>query len=56
VVKECEHRVSGKKFAVKIMRNLDEERVNAARNEFDMLKNLKHPNIVKVKEFYVTHK
>lgn len=38
------------------MRNLDEERVNAARNEFEMLKNLEHPYIVKVKEFFVTHK
>jgi serine/threonine protein kinase len=48
--------VTGKKFAVKIMRNLDEERVNAARNEFDLLKSLKHPHIVKVKEFFVTEK
>lgn len=38
------------------MRNLDEERVNAAKNEFELLKKLEHPNIVKVKEFFVTHK
>lgn len=41
VVKECVNRETGKKYAVKIMRNLDEERVNAARNEFDMLKSLR---------------
>lgn len=38
------------------MRNLDEERVNAARNEFDMLSSLRQSNIVRVKEFFVTHK
>lgn len=39
-----------------MMRNLDEERVLAAQNEFDLLKSLKHPHIVKVKEFFVTSK
>lgn len=38
------------------MRNLDEERVNAAKNEFDLLKSLRHSNIVRVKEFFVTPK
>ena len=38
------------------MRNLDEERVLAAKNEFDLLMNLKHPHIVEVKEFFVTTK
>lgn len=56
VVKECENRETGKKYAVKIMRNLDEERVNAAKNEFDLLKSLRQSNIVRVKEFFVTHK
>ncbi|CDW82279.1 protein kinase domain containing protein [Stylonychia lemnae] len=56
VVKECENRATGQKYAVKIMRNLDEERVAAAKNEFDLLKSLKHSNIVKVQEFFVTHK
>jgi serine/threonine protein kinase len=45
-----------KLYAVKIMRNLDEERVAAAKNEFDLLKSLKHSNIVKVEEFFVTPK
>lgn len=36
------------------MRNLDEERVLVAKQEFDLLKGLKHPNIVTVKEFFVT--
>ena len=38
------------------MRNLDEERVLAAQNEFELLKSLRHPNIVRVKEFFVTVK
>lgn len=55
-MKECKNRENGKKYAVKIMRNLDEERVNAARNEFDMLKSLRQPHIVSVEEFFVTQK
>jgi serine/threonine protein kinase len=39
-----------------MMRNLDEERVMAAKNEFDLLKSLKHPHIVEVKEIFVTNK
>lgn len=31
VVKSCKHRITGKEYAVKIMRNFDEERVLAAR-------------------------
>ena len=36
------------------MRNHDEERILAAKNEFDLLKSLRHSNIVRVKEFFVT--
>ena len=56
VVKKCIHRETGKVYAVKIMRNHDEERILAAKNEFDLLKSLRHPNIVRVKEFFVTVK
>jgi serine/threonine protein kinase len=38
------------------MKNYDEERVAAAKNEFDLLKSFKHPNIVRVKEIFVTVK
>lgn len=41
---------------MKILRNLDEERLMIARQEFDLLKTLRHPNIVRVKEFFVTPK
>jgi serine/threonine protein kinase len=41
---------------VKILRNLDEERLMIARQEFDLLKSLRHPHIVRVKEFFVTPK
>jgi serine/threonine protein kinase len=50
------HRETGKEYAVKIMRNNDEERVMAAQNEFDLLESIRHDNIVKVKEFFVTPK
>lgn len=38
------------------MRNNDEERVLAAKNEFDLLESIRHENIVQVKEFFVTPK
>jgi serine/threonine protein kinase len=38
------------------MRNLDDERVLAGKNEFELLKRLDHPNIIKVKEFFVTER
>jgi serine/threonine protein kinase len=38
------------------MRNLDEERVMAAKNEFSLLEKLNHPHIVNVREFFVTNK
>jgi len=53
-VKKCKHRLSGKTYAVKIMRKFDEERLLAAQNEYDLLKKVKHKNIVKVKEFFPT--
>jgi serine/threonine protein kinase len=54
VVKECILKASQKKYAVKIMRNLDDERVLAGKNEYELLLRLDHPNIIKVKEFFVT--
>jgi serine/threonine protein kinase len=38
------------------MRNDDEEKVLAARNEFQLMKSLRHEGIVKVKEFFITPK
>lgn len=38
------------------MRNLDEERLFAAKNEYDLLKRIKHEHIVKVKKFYPTNR
>ena len=38
------------------MRNSDEEKLMAAQNEFNILKNLKHKNIVEVYDFIVTER
>ena len=36
------------------MRNLDEERVLAAENEYNILKRLQHKNIVQTIDFFIT--
>jgi len=41
-----------KPYAVKVTRFDDEELQNATKSEFDILKNLDHPNIIKVIKFY----
>lgn len=41
-----------KKFAVKIIRNKDEEYQQIAMKEFSLLQQLNHPNIVKMNEAY----
>ena len=52
VVKRATRRSDGLVFAVKIVRTLgDLERTVSSRNEFDLLNQLKHPNIMKVHEF-----
>jgi serine/threonine protein kinase len=56
VVKKCKHRYKEKEYAVKIMRNHDEERLLAAQNEYDLLKKITHEHVVKVKEFYPTER
>lgn len=33
------------------MRRYDEEKEASSRREFDLIKNLEHPNIIKAKEF-----
>ena len=56
MVKKCTLKESGEEFAVKIMKNYDEERVLAAENEFNLLLAVNHPNIVSVKEILKTEK
>ena len=56
MVKKCKHRFKEKVYAVKIMRNHDEERLLAAKNEYDLLKKIKHEHVVKVKSFYPTER
>lgn len=42
-----------RKFAVKIVRNDDPEKISATRLEYDLLKILKHPNIITVHDFFM---
>ena len=53
-MKRCVHKETGQEYAVKIMRHLDEERLLAAQNEFNILTQLHHKHIVEVKEFIIT--
>ena len=39
-------------YAVKIMRSDDEEKIRAHTQEFEILKRLDHPNVVKAKEMF----
>lgn len=42
-----------RKYAVKIVRNDDPEKICATELEYNLLKNLKHPNIITVHEFFL---
>lgn len=55
VVKKCYlmNDPDRKPMAVKIMRTDDEEKMNAAKSEFNLMKKLNHENIVEVKEIFV---
>jgi serine/threonine protein kinase len=44
-----------KKYAVKIIRSRDEEYQNIALKEFEMLKSLDYPNIIKAKEVFCNY-
>ena len=50
---KCVDKKSGNVKAVKKMRTDDEEKMKAAQLEFDLLKNLDHPNIVKTEDLFI---
>ena len=50
---KCVDKKSGNIKAVKKMRTDDEEKMKAAQLEFDLLKNLDHPNIVKTEDLFI---
>eukprot|EP00826_Nyctotherus_ovalis_P059986 TRINITY_DN8389_c0_g1_i1.p2 TRINITY_DN8389_c0_g1~~TRINITY_DN8389_c0_g1_i1.p2 ORF type:complete len:131 (+),score=35.81 TRINITY_DN8389_c0_g1_i1:462-854(+) len=52
LVKKCVNKKTGELFAVKMVRTSDIEIVKAIKNEFQLQKELSHPNIVKVYELY----
>lgn len=43
-------------YAVKVVREEDEEKLNAHKNEFQIMKSLNHENIVKSFEIFVHEK
>jgi len=53
-VRLCTHRESGEKRAVKVLRKdaMDEEETKAMQNEINILRDLDHPNIVKIYEYF----
>ena len=53
-VRLCTHRVSHEQRAVKVLKKetMDEEEMKSMLNEIQILKNLDHPNIVKIYEYF----
>ena len=57
VVKKCMQKATNKVFAVKIMRNYDQEKEMASKSEHDLLKGIPgHPGIIKTEEFIATER
>ncbi len=52
---KCTEKKTGEVRAVKIMRADDEEKLQAAKNEFEIQKDLKHPALIEVKEIFLDH-
>eukprot|EP00931_Biecheleriopsis_adriatica_P082773 TRINITY_DN56231_c0_g1_i1.p1 TRINITY_DN56231_c0_g1~~TRINITY_DN56231_c0_g1_i1.p1 ORF type:complete len:336 (+),score=48.97 TRINITY_DN56231_c0_g1_i1:77-1084(+) len=52
LVKRGKLRASDKEVALKIVRSSDPEHQQMARNEFDLIRHLDHPNITKVHDFF----
>ena len=51
VVKKCVNKQTGIAFAAKVMRKYDLEKEANSRREFELIKDLDHPNIIKAIEF-----
>lgn len=51
-MKRCTDLSTGEHYVVKIIRTNDTEVLKSVKNEFKILKQLSHPNIVQVKEMY----
>ena len=54
----CVHRESGAQRAVKVLRknNMDEDEKRMLFNEINILKEIDHPNIIKMYEFFEDEK
>ena len=48
------HKISGKEFAMKIIEKSPYSNINHINNEIEILKQLDHPNILKILEFHLT--
>lgn len=53
MVSKCIDKTNGDVKAVKIFRTDDEEKMKAAKEEFELQKDLHHPNIIEVKEMFL---
>ena len=52
-MKKVTNKRTNEEFAAKIIRKSDSEGINYYRKEFEMLKSMSHPNILKVNAFIV---
>jgi len=56
VVRKCQDRVTGEKFAIKSIRKSKVSRLDVLHNEIDILKEVQHPNIIRLKEVHEDEK
>ena len=49
------HKILGKEFAMKIIQKSPDSNINQIKNEIEILKQLDHPNILKILEFHLTN-
>ena len=49
------HKILGKEFAMKIIQKSPDSNINQIKNEIEILKQLDHPNILKILDFHLTN-
>ncbi|CAB9502579.1 MAP kinase-activated protein kinase 2 (Fragment) [Seminavis robusta] len=52
VVRKCRHRESGDSFAIKSIRKAKVSKIEVLKREIDILKEVRHPNIIQLEEVY----
>ena len=56
VVRKCQNRVTREFFAIKTIRKAKVSRLETLKREIEILKNMDHPNIIKLSDVYEDEK